>query len=383
MLFLVSIGITAFSFITAIVQGVQKNAIDNSLGSISHITVEPFDEVPRVSTRGGPLLATLQLGQQREKRIENWQVELQNLSGLPGVTAVVPTVTGSGFAERGSVMRPVSIRAGSLEDLNAINNIQPNFTEGTFRLNPGDVILGVKLAERLSVTPGDRIRIRSGFNIDQTFLISGLVSAGNAAVDESTVYITLADGQRLLRQNGTITAIEIKLSDVFLASAITERLRDRTSLKVIPWLEQNAQVLTLLSSQNLATGFIRGFALLSVTFGIASVLNVTVSQKNREIGILKSMGSREGQIIGVFLFLGAMIGAVGGIFGAVASVGINQIMAAATAAAPRGAPSFVVDFQIRQVFEAVIIGTIVSTLGAWLPARKASKLDPVEAIRGN
>jgi len=384
MLCLVMVGVTAYTFITATVQGIQSDVIRNSLGSSSHVTIEPFDDLPIVDRTidRGQVLSTIQTGQQREKKISDWPSEIARLGELPEITVISPAVLGSGFVERGTQSRPVSIRGGEPELMDLIVNIKKDLVEGVFDLSAGKAVIGITLAKKLNVSVSDRVRVISNRGVQTNVQIAGIVYAGNPIADESTIYVTLGDAQRLLRLDGSISAIEVKVKNVFDAAKVAEILRQRVKLKCTPWMENNTQVLTLISSQNIATGVIRAFALLSVALGIASVLNVTVTQKGKEIGIIKSMGAVQSQVLYVFIFLGGFIGLLGGLAGAFLSYVLNAALKVVSANTQKGAPSFATDFQMRQVWEAVIVAVLVAVIGAYIPARKASKLDPVEAIRG-
>jgi lipoprotein-releasing system permease protein len=214
-----------------------------------------------------------------------------------------------------------------------------------------------------------------------SFQVRGIVYAGTPAFDETNVFVYLPDAQRLLRKTGAITSIETKLYDLWDADKLADRIQDRTGLEAKPWNRENGQIMSLITSQNLATGVIRAFALLSVAVGIASVLNVTVTQKSKEIGILKSMGARGINITSTFVALGGLIGVVGGIFGAILSYASTVLVGGLTKAAPKGTPSFTMDFRPEYIWQAVAVAIVVAMLGAIIPSRKAARLDPVEAIR--
>lgn len=378
---LVMIGVTAYTFITATVQGVQANVIDQSLGSSSHLTVEPFDRLPQTLNPSAETLVVVQSGNQRDKRISDWQSVMKRMATVPGIIAISPNINGSGFAERGTQIRPITIKGGNADELENIVHMKKNLVAGNFQLSAGRVVLGKTLAGRLSVGVGDRLRLRSEKGVAFEVWINGIVYAGSPNFDDGTVFTSLADAQRLMNLEGGISTIETKVDEIFSADQVAFRVADRTGLRAKPWTEENKQIMTLIQSQNIATGVIRGFALLSIAFGIGSVLNVTVAQKSKEIGIIKGMGGQTGSILSAFVCLGALIGLIGGVSGAGLTYVVMAMIRTALGAAPKGSPTFSMDFRPEFIWQAVVSSLIVASLGAIVPARNASRMDPVEAIR--
>ncbi len=145
-------------------------------------------------------------------------------------------------------------------------------------------------------------------------------------------------------------------------------------------MQTNAQLLTALSNQTLTNRLIRAFVVLIVALGIASVLVVSVVQKSREIGILRAMGASRRAILLVFLLQGAILGAIGSAGGTL--VGLALVRAFARVFRN---PDGTVLFR-PEVSPALLLGTAgvalaVGIIAAAIPARRAARLDPVEAIR--
>ena len=126
---------------------------------------------------------------------------------------------------------------------------------------------------------------------------------------------------------------------------------------------------------------IRFFVTLAVALGIASVLVVSVVQRQREIGILRAMGTPRQRILAVFLLQGGIVGLGGSLLGtalgAALAVGFTRVARNAD-----GSPLFPIVLQPELFVSSAALATLVGVLAAWLPARRAARLDPVEAIRG-
>ena len=140
-------------------------------------------------------------------------------------------------------------------------------------------------------------------------------------------------------------------------------------------METNGQLLNALRSQTMTTQMIRVFVALSVIFGIASVLAVSVVQRTREIGILRAMGSSQQQILRVFLLQGGLLGLAGSLLGVLVGYSLAQIFNSLAARL------FVITLEPSVMLSAILIAVAAGVIAAAVPARRAANYDPAEAIR--
>jgi lipoprotein-releasing system permease protein len=171
------------------------------------------------------------------------------------------------------------------------------------------------------------------------------------------------------------------VSDIYAAETLAEAIAGETGLKAESWIRTNAQFFTALSSQRISSNVIRFFVGLSVAFGIASVLVVSVVQRAKEIGILRAMGASRGQIMRVFLLQGGIVGLLGSLLGS--SLGwLFLALWRSLAKNPDGTPLFMITVEPGLFALAAGGASAVGILAALVPARRAARLDPVVAIRG-
>ncbi len=152
--------------------------------------------------------------------------------------------------------------------------------------------------------------------------IAGIFQLGVRELDSRYVYVDLKQAQSLLDLPGGVTVIDLRVDELFTADAIAAHVRALTGLKAESWLETNTQLVNALQSQSLSTAMISFFVALSVAFGIASVLSISVVQRTREIGILRAMGAPRRQMLRVFLVQGGVLGFLGAGIGAGAGWGL-------------------------------------------------------------
>jgi lipoprotein-releasing system permease protein len=378
----VAAGVAVVTYISALITGLQRNTLEETLGAQAHLTVyAPDDVVLAAAPRDGSAmqLTTTQARAQRLQSIANWQPLMAEMERWPGVAAVSPMVTGAALAQRGEASRAIALAGIDLDRYDRIVQLRSKVVAGTARLSPGDAIVGRELAADLGVRVGDRLTVSTG-TVAEAVLVTALVDLGIRDLNRRTVLVPLRGAQSLLGLPGGATRLDATVDDVWQAQAITEGLRQRFPVKVESWKEVNAALVSALNAQSVSTGVIRAVVMVVVVLGIASVLVVSVVQKQREIGILRAMGATRGQVVRVFLLQGAIVGA----FGSAAGVLLAAAMVKAFTTFVRGSdglPLFPIDFTPGLALAVAALATGCGVLAAIAPARRAARLDPAQAIR--
>lgn len=373
----VAVGVAVIVFISALIQGLQTNLIDSTLGTQSHIRLLSPDDVNRVVP---PAIGTVQLLQedkrpQRLRSINNWQQITTTLDKLPFLTAVSPIVSGPAFVRRGDALASVVLTGIDIERYQQIIPLDEYLLAGQLRVGADDVVIGNQLAQDLGVQVGSKLRLDTGQENSTIVNIAGIFELGVRELDARYVYSDLKQAQALLGLSGGVTVIDLTVSDIFEAESIAAKIGRLTSLQAESWIETNAQLMNALSAQSLSTNMIVVFVGISVAFGIASVLSVSVVQRTREIGILRATGATRQQILRIFLIQGAVFGLLGSILGSVASFALVWVFNSF------GPGLFYIPISIELIMLAMLLATVTGVLAAAIPARRAAALNPVEAIR--
>ena len=373
----IAVGVSVIVFITALIAGLQDNIIDRTLGTQAHIKVQAPDEANRIvpAASGVVQLVLEDKRAQRLRSINNWQQVVTQLDGLDDVTAVSPVLSGPAFARRGVALESVALVGIDVARYQQIIPIADDIVAGTFRVGAGDAVIGKLLAEDLGLRVGDKLRLDAGRDAVTVVNVAGIFELGVRELDSRYVYLDLKQAQTLLGLPGGVTVIDVTVRDIFAADGVAARIGRLTGLKSESWMQTNAQLMNALTSQSLSTNMISVFVALSVAFGIASVLSVSVVQRTREIGILRAMGTTQGQMLWVFLIQGALFGLAGSAIGSAA--GYALVWAFNTL----GPGLFFIPVSASLVPIAMAIATVTGVISAALPARRAARLDPVVAIR--
>ncbi len=376
-LFGIAVGVSVIVFVTALISGLQNNLVQRTLGTQSHVRVEAPDEANRIAPAPpGTLQLVLEDRRAQALRpIDNWPEVRDVLDALPGITAVSPVVSGPAFGRRGEAVQSVALVGVDLPRYLRVIPLDENMVEGRLEVGSGNAVVGRQLAEDLGLRTGGKLRLDAGDGREAIVNVAGIFELGVRELDARYVYLDLKQAQSLLALPGGVTVIDVTVEDLFAADRSAARIRGLTGLKAESWQETNAQLVNALTSQSMSTRMISFFVAMSVALGIASVLAVSVAQRTREIGILRAMGTRRRQMLRVFLIQGAVLGLAGSLIGALAGLAL-------VGAFNRFGPGlFYIPLPPTLVPAAMALATIAGVIAAAVPASRASRLDPVEAIR--
>lgn len=379
----VSVGVSVIVFLSALINGLQDSLIEATLGSQAHITLQVPREAPRPIARPTATLAIARIVEpapQRLRSIDGWPAVIDQTLRAGGVVAASPLVSGSGTATRAGARLPIVIRGVDPDRFRAIVDLRPAIVEGTDDLSGVNVLIGSGLAADLGVRPGEAIRIESTEDVADVVRVAGVFTLGSDAVDRRWVVTSLRRAQSLFALPGGVTAIELKVGDVFAAERVADLLTRRTGLDADSWMVLNADLLEGLEAQASSKTMIQFFVVVTVALGIASVLIVSVVQKSREIGILRAVGTPSRRVLAVFLIQGGVLGLLGSIAGSAMGVAF-AVLFERMAAHPDGTPRFPVQVDVDLLASATLLATAVGVLAAVVPARRAARLDPAAAIR--
>jgi lipoprotein-releasing system permease protein len=380
----VTAGVAVVLTITELMGGLQGNLVARVLGVQAHIVVKPSEDDTRlVRDRADniSIAARVEKRAQRLRSIDQWESALPLLEAAPGVVAAAPVVQGAGFAVRGAASRPVVLFGVEAERYLRVIRFDRFIVSGQFRVTANDGVIGNELARDLGVSIGDRIRITTAEGGNDTITIAGIFDVGSRDLNRRWLFTSQRVAQSLLNLPGGITNIDLAVADIFESEHIARRVANGSGLTVESWMATNTQVLAAFANQNMTTRVIRGFVVIIVALGIASVLVVSVVQKQKEIGILRAMGASSQSIMKIFLIQGGIVGMAGAIAGSMLGAVIVALLSRLLRNAD-GSALFSPEFAVSTFATAIGLALVVGVLAAVAPARRAAQLDPVVAIRG-
>ena len=376
-------GVAVIIFLTQLINQLQATIVDRVMGSQAHVVIRPLEEVTRRVLQPSDEQAVATIVQPRPQRlrsVDQWEQVASLAAATPGVLAVSPVVSGPAFANRGGTSKSVVILGVQPEDYRRVVQMDNYMTRGRFDVSGTRALIGIDLATDLGVTVGDKLRVTSAGGRSETLDIGGLFDMGNRDLNRRWVFVTLKLGQTLLDLPGGVSNIDLTVTDLFGADAVANTLRAQTQLTVESWMQTNASLLSALSNQSASNNLIRSFVVIIVALGISSVLVVSVVQKQREIGILRAMGTGRRRIMAIFLLQGGLVGLVGSVLGAALAYGLLLFFSTILKGTD-GKPMFAAELDLGLVGMASLVACGVGLLAASIPARSAARMDPVQAIR--
>lgn len=383
----VAIGVGVIVFMSALLSGLQANFVRRALTGQAHIQLLPPKEVVRPlredlePAHAVAVGAIVQAPLQRLKSIDQWQSLAAQVRALPEVAVVSAAATGSALVVRGDASRAISVIGMEPQAYFRIVPMHEKIVRGSARVTGSDILVGTELAADLGVGVGDRLRIVAASASVNTFTITGVFDLGSKGANSRTTFVSLHAAQSLLGLPGGVSVLDVTLHDVYAAQTLARRITRATGVQADSWIKTNEQFFAAVSAQTTANTSIRFFVALSVAFGIASVLVVSVVQKSREIGILRAMGISRGQVLRVFLLQGGVLGLGGALAGSLLGV-IALLVWQQLQRNPDGTALFPLSFEPALFVAAILVATLTGLAAAFAPALRAARLDPVVAIRG-
>ncbi|MCW6511897.1 ABC transporter permease [Lichenifustis flavocetrariae] len=379
----IAIGVGVIVFMSALLTGLQANFIKRVLTSQPQIQLIPLDQIAR-PLRNAPGVfenASVQRPSQRVISVDQWQKVRDRMQSMPEITAISPTMAGSALAIRGAASRAITISGIEPTSYFTIVRIPDYVVAGVPRLNSQDIIIGTELAKDLGATVNDKLNVQAATGTPVVLTVTAVLDLGNKAVNERNTYVALRTAQSLLGIIGGVTTVDLTVKDIYAAETLAKRIEGSNAVEADSWIATNAQFFTAVQAQKTSNTMIRLFVALSVAFGIAAVLVVSVIQRSKDIGILRAMGASRGQVLRVFLIQGGVLGFVGAIAGSVLGAGGLMYWHSAMRQAD-GSELFPLMLERDLFIATALLATATGLVAAMVPAIRAAKLDPVVAIRG-
>jgi lipoprotein-releasing system permease protein len=383
----VAVGVMTLIVVLAVMSGFEKTLKEKILGTQAHLVV-------------------LKANQQG---MDHYEEVLKQVQDVKGVVSAAPFIFNQVMLSSESNVSGVVIKGIDPDRVGKVTELAHNMKAGRLQDLKGEsdspgIILGAELAKHLGVTLNDAIQVVSPLGTMtpmgmmpkmKRFRVIGIFYSGMYEYDNTMAYISLESAQKFFGMGARVTGIEIKSNDIYKVKEIGKEIRQKLGFPfwTKDWMEMNRNLFSALKLEKIAMFIILVLIVLVAALNIISTLIMVVMEKNKDIAILKSMGTPSKGILRIFIIEGGIIGVVGTALGTILGLGIalNLDKIVGFLENRFGFKIFSPDIyyiekfpsQVNPMDVGLIIMTaiLISLLATLYPSWRASKLDPAEALR--
>ncbi|GAA6182313.1 MULTISPECIES: lipoprotein-releasing ABC transporter permease subunit [unclassified Shimia] len=390
---LIGITLAVFALIAtlAVRAGFRAEFVDTILGANAHATVY----------QSGELSETGEI----DRTIRDYEDVAARLKTVPGVVRAAPLVKGQVMASLRSRNAGVEVFGMAAKDLAELPRIaDPETSDGDLARYQEGIAIGSGVARELGALVGDKVKIISPNGVKTAFGTSPRISvyevvyifsAGRYDIDRTRVYLPFAEAQLFFDRDGAADEIEVMVAEPEAVESLLVPLMQAAGDRSLVWTWKQASggFLNALEVEDNVMFVILSILVLIATMNIVSGLVMLVKNKGRDIGILRTMGLTEGSVLRVFFMCGAFTGLLGTVFGVVLGClfaayidpifSFVNILLGGEAWDPsiRGIYHLPAKLEVGDVISAVSLSLGLSFIVTIFPARRAARMNPVEALR--
>lgn len=387
----VALGVAFFIAIASMMQGFQRDFVNRIIDSAPHVTI--LDEYrtpppqPVAQAYPGAVVELRGLKPKDEVRgIRAARSIIAALEQSPGLR-VAPTLSGNILLRYGPKDVSANVTGIEPDKERRVTKLERDLVAGSLEAlytAANGIIIGEGLAQKAGVAMDDMVSVVSPEGVVLRMKVVGIFRSGITLLDNFDTYTLLKKAQVLQNRPNVINRIRMRLDDVEQADSLAKSIEARFGYRTESWQEQSANVLGIFVIQNAIMYSTVGAILIVACFGIFNVISTVVFEKTKDIGIMKSMGFRDADIRRIFVYEGLMVGCVGVVLGWALGYGLVEFMGTLDFKMEGfvRAEGFVLYRTPKHYVISGAMGLVASTFAAWLPARRASRLKPVDIVRG-
>ncbi len=360
----VAIGVMALIVVIAVMTGFDNDLKDKIIGANPQIIIHS------------------------EEGITDFAALAKKIGSVKDVERVAPYVSGQAFIYYKDKVLNVNVKGVDPATEEKVTRIKDYLKNGHLTLDKGDIVLGQELAAVLGLKKGDDVVLSSPvLGLNTTFRVTAIFHTGMYDYDLNLAFLNIKDAQEFFGVGRLITQVGVKLDDPYKAPLIKRELEKilPQELHIRTWMDINKNFFAALALEKLAMFIILTLIVLVACFNIISTLIVMVVEKTKDIGILKAIGTPQKTIRNIFRWGGLIIGFAGTVFGIISGI-ILCLLLKKYQFIQLPKDIYYIDrlpVSLRWSDIALIAGCalLITFLATLYPASKASRLNPVDALR--
>jgi lipoprotein-releasing system permease protein len=387
----VVLGVAFFLAVSSLMRGSENDFIKRLVDNSPHITVSDDYRNPRVQPAAlrwpSGVVAISNVKPQSETRgIRGYRQKMDFVESLPGVR-VAPVLQGSAVLTFAGQQLSVSLSGVVPAQMKNVSTIEEKMLSGTLEelaANQNGIIIGKGLADKFNLKMSSTVSVLSPNGSSRAMKVVGIFRTGNASYDESQTFVLLKRAQAMLDRPNRANRLIIQMSNPYAARAVAQEIENAIGYKAVSWVEASEDILSLLLVRNIIMYSVVSAILVVASFGIYNTISTIVMEKTRDIAILKSMGFHARDIRMIFVIEGLIVGAIGSALGLGLGAALMRVLEN-IALKPPGVTDIVhlpIWWGPEQFAMAAGFAMASCVTAAYLPARRAGRVHPVDILRG-
>jgi lipoprotein-releasing system permease protein len=387
----VTFGISMYIFMNSLITGTNEYFEKMTLSSTPHIRLYRDNKISDASllekTLGDSTIHLISNPKivNSDNHIYNPNEIIHFLNTQKAMIAVSPQISASVICSNGNIQENGNVSGVNILEQDKMFDITSTMIVGTVKElgnDPDGIIVGVEMANNLNLKKGDPVTLTASNGSVKVLRVVGIFKTTIKNVDETKCYTNIPVVQKLLKKDrGYITDIFINLKEYTEANIVGQQLEKLTGYSVETWQMANEQSIAARMIRDVIANSVVIAILIVAGFGIYNILNMMIYEKIKEIAILKAVGFAGKHVVAIFIFQAIFIGLIGGIAGALLGWLISK--GGSMIYIGKGNLEYLpISFYAKHYIQGSVFGIITSFFAGYIPALKASNVDPVEIIRG-
>ncbi len=386
----VTFGISVYIFMTGFMTGINNLQSDLAFSALSHVRI--YNDGPADNSNLAKKEYPNSIINLRNSKVIKYTEGIKNSAAILNVVNTQKDIKGVTTQVNISVFFKNAGNKvnGTVSGIDVVNEdkvygsakhmLKGNWNELKYRSD--GIFVGVELAKTLGLKMDDNVNILTSDGISKNYKVIGIFKTDVLSVDKTKAYVAINAARQLLGVNQDyVTDIQIDFTDYNNTQPLIDNIKNIIPYKVESWQMSNQQLVAGSSVRDIIARAVSFAILIVAGFGIYNIMNMTINQKIREIAILKAMGFSGKDVTQIFLteaiFIGILGGVVGMILGYIISRMVNKVKFEVA-----GMHFLPMTYDPKNYILAFVFGLVTTFIAGYLPAHKASKIDPVSILRG-
>lgn len=387
----VTFGISMFIFMNSLITGTNEWSEQIMLNSTPHIRLyndNKINDTRMLDNYEGNKTINLISNPQlirSNNNIANPDAVMQQLQQQKEIVAMSKQVSSNVIYANSNVQENGNVFGVNIREQDKMFNISSTMISGTVQAlsdNPNGIIIGIGLSDKLNLNKGDYITLTTTNSLTKRLEVVGIFKTTIKGVDDTKSYVNIPVVQQLLNKDRSyITDIYINIKNYNKTDVVAKRIAPQTGYTTETWQSTNEQSLAGKKIRDIIANAVVITILIVAGFGIYNILNMVIYEKIKEIAILKATGFQGAHVVSIFirqaLFIGVLGALAGLLFGWLISLVVSKMYIGL------GNVTYLpITFHIQHYVQGALFGIVTAFFAGYIPAVKASKVDPVQIIRG-